>query len=578
MNKVLMTIHGGVRSYRQYWGGNQVIYLNDIYRNTVPFYVENITNSNETLSIVKNNSNAPDITIEKSSDGEVWTTLGTTSTTALTQTIQPGERLYLRASANVWCILNGSNYYNRIRGVSKVGGNIMSLLYGSSFGAQDTFPTGSIRTFYRLFYDNTNLQDASGLILPATILANYCYMDMFRNCTSLTTAPILPATTLTISCYNGMFYGCSSLTAAPALPATTLTNYCYQYMFQNCTSLTTAPTLPATTLTTSCYNNMFNGCTSLTSAPELPATTLKNYCYGNMFNGCSNLTYIKCLATNISATNCTANWVTGVAAYGIFEKAPNMSSWTTGVNGIPSGWNEPVTTPFYVENITNSNETLTIKGSNDNQFDIYASLDNINWEKLGTTGDTLITKILEPGDRLYLRANTNSWGYIDPITTAVSKTSILGVSSVGGNSMSLLYGSNFTGHETTFPSNAKYVLYGLFLGTGNENLLKAGNMVLPAATLTEGCYSSMFMGCRSLLDVPALPAKQLTSHCYYSMFQACNSLNTIKCLATDISADWCTVEWSRGVTANGTFIKDANMSDWTTGYNGIPSGWTVQDV
>ena len=34
---------------------------------------------------------------------------------------------------------------------------------------------------------------------------------MFRNCTSLVTAPLLPAPTLVINCYNMMFYGCNNL-------------------------------------------------------------------------------------------------------------------------------------------------------------------------------------------------------------------------------------------------------------------------------------------------------------------------------------------------------------------------------
>ena len=57
-----------------------------------------------------------------------------------------------------------------------------------------------------------------------------------------------------------------------------------------------------------------------------------------MFYNCTNLNYIKCLATNISATVCTASWVIGVASSGTFVKNPNMSSWTTGVNGIPYNW------------------------------------------------------------------------------------------------------------------------------------------------------------------------------------------------------------------------------------------------
>ena len=123
------------------------------------------------------------------------------------------------------------------------------------------------------------------------------------------------------------------------LPATTLTGSCYQSMFNGCTSLTTAPSiLPATTLVQSCYQGMFYGCTSLTTAPELPATTLIDYCYQGMFQYCTNLNYIKCLATDISATNCTDNWVNGVSSTGTFVKNPNMTSWTTGNNGIPANW------------------------------------------------------------------------------------------------------------------------------------------------------------------------------------------------------------------------------------------------
>ena len=62
------------------------------------------------------------------------------------------------------------------------------------------------------------------------------------------------------------------------------------------------------------------------------------------------------------------------------------------------------------------------------------------------------------------------------------------------------------------------------------------------------------------------------------MFAWCNLLNYIKCLATDISASNCTTGWVDGVAASGTFIKDTNMTSWTTGANGIPSGWTVQNA
>lgn len=200
--------------------------------------------------------------------------------------------------------------------------------------------------------------------LPATTLQEYCYMGMFEDCTSLTMAPLLPATTMKMLCYDGMFSGCTSLATAPTLPATTLAHQCYAFMFSGCTSLTTAPELPATTLSNFCYNRMFGDCSSLTSAPKLPATTLADGCYQamfqgctslttaptlpattltlqsywKMFNGCTNLNKVTCLATSITATNCTEEWLDGVASSGTFYKDPSMTSWTTGASGIPSGW------------------------------------------------------------------------------------------------------------------------------------------------------------------------------------------------------------------------------------------------
>ena len=117
----------------------------------------------------------------------------------------------------------------------------------------------------------------------------------------------------------------------------------FSNLFNGNTNLINAENLilPATTLCEdfgSEYEYMFNGCTSLLSAPTLIAPKLSSYSYNNMFNGCSSLTKIICLATDISASDCTTNWVDGVAASGTFTKAANMNNWTTGTSGIPNGW------------------------------------------------------------------------------------------------------------------------------------------------------------------------------------------------------------------------------------------------
>lgn len=191
--------------------------------------------------------------------------------------------------------------------------------------------------YHEMFSGCTGLTTAPNL--PAKTAAEYCYYYMFEGCTALATAPVLSATTMASHCYYAMFKGCTSLTTAPDLPATTLASYCYANMFLNCTGLTTAPTiLPATTLVANCYRSMFDGCSELTTAPILPAATLQYYCYAWMFDGCKKLNNVTCLATNISADDCTYRWLNGVAATGTFTKAASMTGWTTGVSGIPSGW------------------------------------------------------------------------------------------------------------------------------------------------------------------------------------------------------------------------------------------------
>lgn len=101
--------------------------------------------------------------------------------------------------------------------------------------------------------------------------------------------------------------------------------------------------------------------------------------------------------------------------------------------------------------------------------------------------------------------------------------------------------------------------------------------ILPATTLDDSCYQYMFSGCTSITTAPELPAATLTSGSYYGMFNSCTSLNYIKCLATDISANVCTSGWVNSVAANGSFVKAASMSDWTTGVDGIPDNWVTQD-
>ena len=98
---------------------------------------------------------------------------------------------------------------------------------------------------------------------------------------------------------------------------------------------------------------------------------------------------------------------------------------------------------------------------------------------------------------------------------------------------------------------------------------------LRATTLANNCYAYMFYGCTSLTTAPELRATTLAVSCYNSMFQGCTNLNYVKCLATDISAEWCLDNWLDGVSATGTFVKASGATWAVAGEKGIPSGWTV---
>ena len=184
--------------------------------------------------------------------------------------------------------------------------------------------------------------------LPATTLAEECYLAMFLECSGLTKASDLPATELAESCYDSMFGRCENLTDVPeGLPAKTLAKRCYDSMFYGCKSMVYAPILPATTLADSCYSEMFFGCEKLECfvfKPDfempivLPAETLTKGCYYNMFAGCSSLRELKCYATDISAEDCTKDWLSGVSTSGYFTTYSYLPWEENSPNGIPAGW------------------------------------------------------------------------------------------------------------------------------------------------------------------------------------------------------------------------------------------------
>ena len=221
--------------------------------------------------------------IDYSINDGTWTTILATGD-GVNIPVSTGDMVRLRGANTAYSTSN-ANYSAFYGGTATydVEGNAMSLIYGDNFIGQET------------------------------LSSNWALANLFNHAT-------------VVSAENMV------------LPATGLTTCCYRAMFANCPNLTDAPELPATTLATSAYTYMFDNCSGLTTAPELLAPVLVTSCYKSMFHGCSSLNYIKCLATNISASDDLTNWVDGVAITGTFVKDINNNAWVLGVNGVPVGW------------------------------------------------------------------------------------------------------------------------------------------------------------------------------------------------------------------------------------------------
>lgn len=174
----------------------------------------------------------------------------------LEYSVNNGAWTTLEASTGV--IFGGSNGNLRLRGTN-LNGTSVTGQYSTITFTNSNVPvacTGDIRTL--LDWDNYTTVNTE----------NAMFINLFENCSVLTSAPELPATSLSKNCYLHMFSGCTNLKSAPKLPAPTLTTYCYAFMFSGCTNLKSAE-LSIENLKRGCCNSMFNNCTNLSSVTML---------------------------------------------------------------------------------------------------------------------------------------------------------------------------------------------------------------------------------------------------------------------------------------------------------------------
>ena len=91
------------------------------------------------------------------------------------------------------------------------------------------------------------------------------------------------------------------------------------------------------------------------------------------------------------------------------------------------------------------------------------------------------------------------------------------------------------GDITDIPCSSCF--YNLF--ENSIGITSVSDSFLPARTLADHCYASMFHSCTKLEKAPELPATTLTDSCYRAMFAFCTSLSTAPELPATTLAESC---------------------------------------
>lgn len=119
-----------------------------------------------------------------------------------------------------------------------------------------------------------------------------------------------------------------------------------------------------------------------------------------------------------------------------------------------------------------------------------------------------------------------------------------------GNIMSII---NMNEYKFQTVLNYDFAFANLFNGNalnGNAHIKNHPSkaLVLPATTLTKGCYYYMFGSCSGLTTAPDLPATTMVECCYQYMFRFCSKLTTAPRLPAMTLAANCYTEMFTGCT------------------------------
>ena len=232
---------------------------------------------------------------------------------------------------------------------------------------------------------------------------------------------------------------------------------------------------------------------------------------------------------------------------------------------------EPVVGPdyLYIENTYAGENTITFTtkkeynpSSNKYSDKVEYSTDKRNWSIITFDTTTPQTVTISEGEKLYLRNDSGLFNYRDGNYKYITTINTTQKCKVGGNINTLL---NYN-EEIVDISGKDGCFTELFRNA--TNITDVSNLVLPATTLANSCYYSMFSSCKSLVNAPSLPATTLTDGCYQYMFSGCTSLTTAPALPATTLAYSCYISMFSSCSSLTTApaLPATNLADYCYQY------------
>jgi len=440
-------------------------------------------------------------------NGSTWTELaanGTTPTVTAGSKIMWKNNTTLTPSSN-----NGIGTFSSSKKFDAQG-NIMSLFFGDNFVGQTSL-SGKNHAFKGLFY-NGNIRNANNLILPATTLAVYCCGSMFKDCTSLTTAPELPATTLSGSCY--------------------------QFMFKGCTHLNYVKMLATDISAIGCLSDWLSGVAATGTFVKADGVEIPSGSSGipSGWTVNSYVPFSEDYLTFIPVEDSTFGFSKAGLSYSLdegrhwTELAANGTTPTVAVGKKIMWKNNTTLTP------TSSDGIGTFTSSKN--FDVEGNIMSLLY------GDNFVGQTSLNGEGSVFRYlfKNSKVRKAESLVLPAKKVTSNGYTSMFNGCSSLISVPELP--ATTLESRSYAYMF-----QGCTSLTTAQN-ILPAMTLTINCYYYMFNGCTSLASAPELPATSLSASCYENMFSGCTSLTTApNILPATTLFDSCYASMFRGCTS-----------------------------